>query len=329
MNTIVEELPFRANNHRLTKRMELYIEQVLCSKMFTVADVARLFYLDYGVVYKIDHDVLKRLWLETKIPHPKKIAVDEKSFKKGRQYVTVVTDLDLGLAIWVSPGNSKESLDSFFEAIGPEGCSKIEVVAKDMHQPYILSCKQYVPHALEVADPFHVVQRLNQAIDECRKSVSVGSILVYGKYHLAKGIDWLLRFKNENLKKSQRAKLDLLQDVNQPLYLAYLLKESFFEIFTFSKNEVQGAKDFIKDWCEDVYRQGLEPLHAFADYVRRHEERILNAIKTQLSSAIAEGINSKISIIKHMARGYRCLEYFMLKILQRCGILGNKRPKNV
>ena len=91
----VERLEFRSRHHFLTQRFVNYIEQVLCSKMFTVADVARLFHLDYGTVYKIDHEVLRRLVQELQIPDPIHISVDEKSFKKGHSYVTVVTDCDL------------------------------------------------------------------------------------------------------------------------------------------------------------------------------------------------------------------------------------------
>ncbi len=322
MSPVVESLPFRSEGHRLTRRFEAYIENLLCTKMMTVADVARLFNLDYSVIYKIDHRVLLRLWQTMEIPDPINIAVDEKSFKKGRQYVTIVTDIDKGKVVWVSPGNSKESLDLFFKILGPERCAKIRAVAKDMHNPYIQSCKEYVPQAMEVADPFHVVQRLNQALDEGRREVSYGSAFVTRRKQLIPGLQWLLRHKNENLRARQRQSIEELAKVNEPLYHAYLLKESFYEIFTYRPSEIEDAKQFLREWVDDAYKIKLEALHAFADYVRTHQERILNSLKTKLSSAIAEGINNKISVIKRMAYGYRNIQYFMLKILQRCGVLG-------
>src|SRR5690606_6018082 len=151
----VEKMPFRSKHHRLTKRLEDYIEQVLCSKMFTVADVARLFELDYGVIYKIDHDVLFRLWQELEVPDPENIAVDEKSFKRGHSYVTIVTDVDRKQVIWVSEGNRKDSLDQFFKVLGKERCAKIKTVSKDLHVPYMASCREHIPQATEVADKFH------------------------------------------------------------------------------------------------------------------------------------------------------------------------------
>jgi transposase len=158
MTVVVEKLPFRSIYHQMTKRFVDYVEQVLCSKMFTVADVARLFDLDYGTIYKIDHVVLLRLIQELKIPDPINIAVDEKSFKKGHNYVTIVTDCDLKKVIWVSEGDKKESLDQFFIVLGADRCAKIQTVSKDLHNPYALSCSEFIPHATEVADPFHVVK---------------------------------------------------------------------------------------------------------------------------------------------------------------------------
>ena len=322
LNPIVEKMDFRSKHHRLTQRFVDYVESVLCSKMFTVADVSRLFYLDYGIVYKIDHDVLLRLWQRVELPQPINIAVDEKSFKKSRQYVTIVTDLDRKLVIWVSPGNSRESLDQFFEILGPEKCIKIETVSKDLHAPYIASCQQYIPQALEVADPFHVVQRLNQSMDDCRLNASLGSSLRIGRNRIAMNLQWLLRRKNEHLGKQGRLTLEELARANENLYHCYLLKESFYELFSFAHDQIKEARAFINDWLEDAMRAPLEGMQSFASYVRSHQERILNSIKTGLSSAISEGINNKISVIKRMAYGYRNLQYFMLKILQRCGILG-------
>ena len=321
LNPVVERMDFRSKHHRLTQRFVDYVEQILCSKMFTVADVARLFYLDYGIVYKIDHDVLLRLWQTVDLPQPENIAVDEKSFKKSRQYVTVVTDLDRKLVIWVSPGNSKESLDQFFQVLGPEKCSKIKSVSKDMHQPYIASCNQYIPQAMEVADPFHVVQRINQAIDECRQESAMGTALRIGKSKVIFNLQWLLRRKNEHLGKQGRLSLEELAKSNEALYHCYLLKESFYEVYVFGHHQINLARAFIQDWCEDAIRAPLEGMQKLAGYVKTHQERILNSIKTGLSSAISEGINNKISVIKRMAYGYRNLQYFMLKILQRCGIL--------
>lgn len=321
-NLRVEYMPFRAKHHHLTKRFVDQIEQVLCSKMFTVADVARLFQVDYGTVYKIDHDVLLRLWQQCEIPNPINISVDEKSYKKGHNYVTIVTDVDLGKVIWVSEGNRKDSLDIFFQVIGEERCKQIQTVSKDLHKPYALSCQDYIPHAIEVADPFHVVKKLNECMDECRKELAVESKIKPTKRKKIFRLNWVLRYKQENMKGSHMESLEELAKLNEPLYLAYLHKEAFYEFFLFKPSEVDEANNFLISWITEAFKSKLKGLQEFAEYISRNTGILLNIIKTQRSSAISEGINRKISTLQSMACGYKCLQYFMLKIMQRCGVLG-------
>ena len=318
----VEQMPFRARHHFLTQRFVDYVEQVLCTKMFTVADVARLFEIDYGTVYKIDHECLLRLFQTLPIPDPIHIAVDEKAFLKGQNYVTIVTDTEIAKVIWVAPGREKESLDSFFKAIGPERCLKIKTVAKDMHSAYASSCKEYIPHAIEVADKFHVVQYLNRAIDDCRQGLSVRSKLQPGQRTKIHKLNWVLRYKQENMPEKHLESLETLAEINEPLYKAYLHKEAFFDFFDFKPDKVKDAENFLIRWIVDAYKSSLYAFREFAGFIERHTEVLLNIIREQRTSAVSEGINRKITVIKSMAYGYRNLQYFMLKILQRCGVLG-------
>ncbi|MGZ3745626.1 MAG: ISL3 family transposase [Pseudobdellovibrionaceae bacterium] len=330
MNVTVEKLSFRSSHHKLTQRFVDYIEQVLCSKMFTVADVARLFDLDYGIIYKIDHEVLRRLIQELEIPDPINIAVDEKSFKKGHNYVTIVTDCDLKKVIWVSIANTKESLDQFFQILGPERCARIKTVSKDLHKPYALSCSEYIPHAIEVADPFHVVKKLNETMDECRKELSVGSVLPVSKRKAIFKLNWVLRYKQENQSERNLESLEQLAKINEPLYMAYLHKESFYDFFTYKPSEVEEAKNFLIKWIVEAFKSKLKALQEFAEYIKRNVKILLNIILTERSSAISEGINRKVQVIKSMAYGYKNIHYFMLKIMQRCGVLGAMwKPANL
>lgn len=322
MNVRVEKLPFRAKQHQLTQRFVDLIEQVLCTKMFTVADVARLFDLDYSVVYKIDHEVLRRLVQNAEIPDPINISVDEKSFLKGHSYVTIVTDTDLGKVIWASEGNKKESLDQFFMVLGKERCARIKTVAKDLHMPYALSCHEHIPHAIEVADPFHVVKKLNETMDECRKELSVGSVLPISKRKAIFRLNWVLRYKKENQSEKNLRSLDELAKINEPLYRAYLHKEAFYDFFDYLPSEVNLAEEFLIKWIVEAFKSKLKAMTDFAEYIKRNTKILLNIIRTGRSSAISEGINRKISVIKSMAYGYRNIQYFMLKIMQRCGVLG-------
>lgn len=321
---MAEYMPFRSKHHRLTQRFVELIEETLSTKMFTVADVARLFEIDYGVVYKIDHELLWRLVNSIKIPHPENISVDEKSFRKGHKYVTIVTDTDTKKVIWVSKGRRKESLDEFFKIIGPEGCAKIKTVAKDLHEPYALSIKEYIPHAEVIADKFHVLKKLNETINECRKEVEGESKLnVTKSKKRGDQLQWVLRYKNNKLHPSQLESLEVLQKLNEKLYKTYLLKEYFYNLFEFKPNEIKEARDYILLWIKKAKKYKFEALQKFVGYIERHLRIILNIVIYKRTTAISEGINRKISVIKSMAYGYKNIQYFMLKIMQRCGILSD------
>lgn len=322
MNYRVELLAFKAEKHFLTQRYVDYIEFTLCTKMFTVADVSRLFNLDYGIIYKVDHDVLQRLWQQAKVPDPVNIAVDEKSYKKGHKYVTIVSDLDLATVIWVSEGNNKESLDEFFKILGPERCKKIETVSKDMHKPYIASCQEFIPQALEIADKFHVIKKLNEVLDNCRKELIESSESTKTEKKNLKEMNWVIRYKQENMGSKTMSKLNQLEELNGPLYRAYLHKESFFEFFTYLPTQLKEAGEFLDEWVKDAATVPMEAFKYFVGYIERHRDRILNIILTGKSSSFSEAINRKINVIIGMAYGYHCLDYLKLKILQRCGAIG-------
>ena len=207
----VEKLPFRSKHHKITQRFEEHIEGLLCTHMITVMDISKMLGLNYGLVYKIDHDVLTRLLQNQEIPDPINISVDEKSFKKRHNYVTIITDTDLKKVIWVSTGNRKESLDEFFKILGPDRCKKIKTVSKDLHRPYAVSCDEYIPQARQVADKFHVVQRLNRACEEARKELLLSNDIRKSEKKTIKSMNWVIRHKEENMSKKTYKNLNVMK----------------------------------------------------------------------------------------------------------------------
>jgi transposase len=195
-------------------------------------------------------------------------------------------------------------------------------VSKDLHKPYALSCADYIPHAIEVADPFHVVKKLNETIDLCRKELSVASELPSPERKEIFRLNWVLRYKTDHQSPRNLESLDTLAQINEPLYKAYMHKEIFYEFFKFKPTQVDKAEIFLMAWIIEAFKSNLKPLQEFASYITRNKTILLNIILTERSSAISEGINRKIQVLKSMAYGYRNINYFMLKILQRCGVLG-------
>ena len=193
---------------------------------------------------------------------------------------------------------------------------------KGLHKPYIASCEEFIPQALEVADPFHVVKKLNEVLDSCRKELIESADTPKSDKKGLKEMNWVIRYKQENMTEKTQSKLGQLEALNEPLYRAYLHKESFFEFFTFAPTEMKQAGEFLDAWVKDAMSIPMEAFKYFVGYIGRHRDRILNIIKTGRSSSFSEAINRKINVIIGMAYGYHCLEYLKLKILQRCGAIG-------
>jgi transposase len=167
-------------------------------------------------------------------------------------------------------------------------------------------------------------------MDECRKELSVGSVLPIKKRKAIFRLNWVLRYKQENQSEKNLESLDSLAKINEPLYKAYLHKEAFFNFFDYKPNQVKEAENFLITWIVEAFKSNLKALQEFAEYIKRNTKILLNIILTGRSSAISEGINRKIQVIKSMAYGYKNINYFMLKILQRCGVLGAMwKPANL
>jgi transposase len=279
--------------------------------------------LDDEKVYRIDRGILNELALKklNPIPSPQNISIDEVAWQKWHKYVTNVVDVDSKKVIWNSKGRGKTILDNFYKKIGKKSCKAIQSAAVDGARGYISSTKEYASLALIVYDKFHINQKLNNAIDEVRKT-ELKRARQNDDEELRNltycGERWLL-LKNNNLTQNQQEKLDKLLKLNENIAKAKILKDDFLAIYqeqTFKK-----AEDKLLDWLAKAESSMLEPLKTLAYSFLDKAEYILNYFKRKISSAISEGINNKIKRLKRMAYGYRDPDYFLLKIHQHCGLL--------
>ena len=108
----------------------------------------------------------------SKKQRPRRIGVDETSFRKRAEYITVVNDLDRNRVLWIGDERRKQTLSAFYAELGPRGCAGLESVAMDMWAPYISSTREHVPDADRriVFDKFHIAQHLGRAVDEVRRA---------------------------------------------------------------------------------------------------------------------------------------------------------------
>ena len=320
--TRVEVFPWEALGHRTTRR---FFERVaaLCTRL-TVNAVAKMFGLSWDTIARIDKEAIE-LALGGKAPSLdglRFIGVDEVSRTGGHQYFTMVTDLESGRVVWVAEGKRSEALAQFFEQLGKRGCRRIRIVVSDLGGSYLPVIAKYVPHARHVLDRFHIVQWLNEALNELRRRVfggaprdEVGRTLKLKK--------WMLLRAYEALEHRHKLLLARLVSVNRPLYRAYLLKEQLRGILHHPWLYVGALLRNLNDWCSAAVRSRIPEMAAVGRRLRPHLDKVVAGFNSGVKLGLVEAINGKVDLLRRTARGFRLPEYFKLKIFQRCSLPDN------
>jgi transposase len=302
------------------------------SELTSVLSVSCLESVDKMACYKVDHYILQRLLQGYTIPKVTRISVDEVYARSKKQqqegetrddlFLTVIVDQRTRKVIWVAPSRRKEALDQFFAVIGPEACKEIQVVATDQHDAYAASVAEHCPNACVVWDRFHLVQKFNEALNEERK-IELTRIdpegdmgdLMNGKYR------YVYLTKAENRSKKDQLHIDQVMKLNERMAKLELIKENFHKIFNIA--DVQLAQ--IK--LGECYQWAMQiNANCIVEWIRRimGEDRFWNFWIYRVTTGISEGINRAIKGLKWQAYGYKNMEYFMLKIMQKCGYLNHR-----
>ena len=262
---LTEDIPWLKKWARVTRR---FAEQVSRLTAITTNQEAGWFLgMNDEAVYRIDKEVLEEKAREKLSPPPAAIhiSIDEVSYRKYHRYLTNVIDIDRRLLIWNEKGRKAEVLDQYFQGIGKDNCAKIESVALDGARHYISSSSRYAVNALIVYDRFHIMQKLNGAVDAVRKH-ELRKARTEKNNQLIELIDCKQRFillkKKGNLTSRQTLYLDQLCELNEPIFKAMLLKESFLSVY--SCMDDQEALVCLENWIQEATSSMLESFVALA-----------------------------------------------------------------
>src|SRR3989304_4788541 len=234
--------------------------------------------------------------------------------KKGHTYRRVVSDLERNRPIWFGgKDRSEESFDEFYRQFGKKKTKKIQLAVMDMWKAFLKSTKKNAPQAAILYDKFHVMRHLGEALDEIRKKEYAR---LSGKDRsYIKGQKYTLLSNRENLTLEGGKALKKLLAANKRLNAAYLLKESFGQLWSY---QTEGwARKFFDNWKQSLKWQRLKAYEKFAEMIERHWDGIAAYSKPEnkVSLGFVEGLNNKIRVIQRRAYGIRDEEYLRLKIL--------------
>lgn len=307
-----EKFPWLADNPFYTKRFAWYVGR-RCRET-TVKDMARELRLDWKTVKALDKEYMREQLRRTGTPGPKAIGIDEISIRKGHTYRIVVSDLVRKRPIWFGGvDRSCESMDMFYQWLEPKKSAKIELAVMDMWRAFEKSTMKNAPKAAILYDKFHVIRHLGKALDTVRKQEY--RRLAGKDRSFIKGQKYTLLSNRENLGLDGRRALKKLLKANRRLNTAYLLKESFGQLWDY---RTEGwARRFFDNWKESLKWQRLKPYKEFAEMVERHWDGIAAYCKAEnkVSLGFVEGLNNKIRVIQRRTYGLRDEEYLRLKIL--------------
>lgn len=280
----------------------------------TIKDVAKELKLDWHAVKLLEKQYMQEQLRRNPVAAPRTIGIDEISLRKGQTYRIVVSDLERGRPIWYGgKDRSEESMDMFYEWLGTKKAKKIKLAVMDMWKAFEKSTKKNIPDAAILYDKFHVIRHLGEALDKIRKAEYAR--LSGNDRSYIKGQKYTLLSNHENLTLDGKKALKKLLKANKRLNAAYLLKESFGQLWGY---QTQGwARRFFDNWKHALKWQRLEPYEKFAKMIERHWDGIAaySRPENKVSLGFVEGLNNKIRVIQRRSYGLRDEEYLRLKIL--------------
>lgn len=310
----VEAVPWAGAGSRFTLDFEEMAAYLAQTTDFTAA--AKQLGTSWRSIAEIVERIVTQRLDPDRLKGVKRIGIDEFSYRKHHRYLTVVVDHDRGRVIWAAPGRSAQALQSFFEALGPEGRAGIELATIDMAGGYIKAVGEHLPNATIIFDRFHVQRLVSDAVDQVRREqlrelrgTPEGKALFHSRFALLRN--------PENQNETDRKKLAEIERFNEDLYRAYRLKVDFATIFDY--RQPKRAADALFGWIDLALLSGLPPFVRAAKTVNRHFSGIMAYFRSRLTNGVVEGKNNRLRVITRRAYGHHTPEALISLLYLCCG----------
>lgn len=249
-----------------------------------------------------------------------RIGIDEHSYLKPHQYVTMVVDLDRRVVLEVADDRRAVTLEPYFQRLTLEERAGIQAIAMDMWDPYLKTIQAWVPNATQkvVFDKFHVMRMAGFAVDQVRAREQK-ELRARGDRRLTGTKYWWLKNPAtlDRLSAAARSQFRRLKHSSLKAARAWAIKESFRKLWEY--RSLAAARAFSKRWLVWAKRSRLKSMIYFAGIIERRLENILTYLTHHITNAVSEGLNAKIQWIKYSSRGFRNRDRFKLAILFHLG----------
>lgn len=303
--------PRQRQSMRLQQRLSLQAASM------PLSHVAALHGLSWSTVRRAEEAALARWDLTRPQPLLRLVGLDEKFLgrrhKRDYKFVTIVSNLETGEPLWIGPGRSEATVKQWLDTLSAEQKAAIELVAADMHKPFrnAISGDSALAHVVFVHDPFHLMKRAGQAMDELRRDYffrAGGELRAVGR-----GTRWLVLRAWERCSEEQKAKLRNLLAYNPRLGRAYQVVEEFRDLVRHAPSGDAMGIGLARILRRTQERQN-RPLRAWNESLRHHREQILALAEHRPPAGRIEALNNNWETLVRRARGYRHHDYLLLKL---------------
>jgi transposase len=316
----VEQVPWAEGKNRLTTSYRWFLAR--WAKRLSWRETARAFGTTWEHVFRSVKYAVSWGLGHRSLDGVESIGVDEIQWRRGHQYLTLVyqTDEECRRLLWVGKDRTAKTLLRFFRLLGKERSALLQFVCSDMWKPYLKVIAKKAGQAVHVLDRFHVMSKMNKAIDEVR-AAEVKRLERDGYEPVLKHSRWCLLKRKENLTEKQAVKLSELLQYNLQSVRSRLMREDFQRFWEYDYPACAGK--FLDEWCTRTMRSKIGPMKKVAKTLRRHRELILNWFRAGgiISAGIVEGLNNKAKLTMRKAYGFRTPKAIEIALYHQLGDL--------
>ena len=317
---VVESLPWADGKSPITKPFKLFLAH--WARRLSWKEVAMQFRVSWQNVFESVKHVVAYGLKHRDLEGIKSLGVDEIQYLRGHKYLTLVYQVDKTCRrlLFIGKDRRVKTLLRFFYRFGKERSQKIRAICSDLWKPYLKVIKRKLPQALHILDRFHIMTYLNEAVDNTRRR-ETAQLRRDGYEPILEKSRWCLLKNKCNQTRSQLAKLKELVQYNLQTMRAYLLKEAFQHLWTYTTR--WGAERFLEDWLTRAMRSRLPEIKKVAKRLRKYQHLLLNyfSLKERLSNGIVEGFNLKAKLTMRKSFGFRSFHTLEVALYHALGHL--------
>lgn len=310
------KVPWACPQGRFTLLFERFAVEVLLASG-SVSQACELLGIGWDAAQEIMRRAVERGLERRQLEGLKYLGMDEKSFKRGQSYITLLTDLERSRVVEVVGERNTAAAGQLWQGLNAEQKQTVEAVAVDMWEPFIQAARKEVPGAEIVHDKFHVSKYLGEAVDRVRRAEHK-ELMSRGDETL-KGTRQLWLYNPQNFREEQAEAFGVLKELQLKVARAWAAKELFSRFWDYQSEG--WARRFFKGWYGWVSRSRLQPVIEVARMLKRHLDNLVTYLRHRITNAVTEGLNSKIQSLKSAARGFRNFQNYRIRILFFCGKL--------